>query len=225
MGDLAGKSRAFGVAGAALLHSCVVLACVLASTGPITKPLQRIEPLRINLAEPAAPTFRPPPPVPAAAPSAPKPKPAENETKPPDAVEPLAESTVAPDGPPEPAHFREPVSGPTATTDHQQGGGTRARTLEEAKQAIIAALIASLEQEKRYPAAARRLGIEGLVTAQVQIDSLGRIVGAGIKGGGSDPMLERATTEALQRVQKRWRPVPMLEPVTVNVPIRYSLEK
>jgi hypothetical protein len=38
-------------------------------------------------------------------------------------------------------------------------------------------------------------------------------------------VLEKATTEALQRVQKKWRPVPLPEPVTVNVPIRYNLEK
>jgi protein TonB len=224
-GDLAGKSKAFGVAGAALLHSCVVLACVFASNSPIAKPLQRAEPLRINMTEPAAPTFRPPPPTPTPTSDAPKPKPAENETKPPDTAEPLAESAVAPEGLAEPVQHREPVSGPTATAGHQQGSGAQARTLEETKQAILAALIASLELEKRYPAAARRLGIEGLVMAQVQIDSMGRIVGTGIKGSGSDPMLEKATSDALQRVQKKWRPVPLSEPITVNVPIRYNLEK
>jgi protein TonB len=218
------KSKAFGAAGAAALHSCVVLACVLVSTRPAAKPPQRVEPLRINLAEPVAPTFRPPPPTPVA--DAPKPRPIENETKPPDA-EPPVESAAAPeglDGLAEPAQSKEPVSGPAATTDHQRGGGGRARTLEEAKQAILAALVASLEQEKRYPAAARRLGVEGLVMAQVQIDGAGRIVGAGVKGS-ADPLLEKAAADALQRVQKKWRPIPLPEPVTVNVPIRYNLEK
>jgi protein TonB len=226
MGDLASKSKAFGIAGAAVLHSCVVLACVLVSTRPIAKPLQRVEPLRINLTEPAAPTFRPPPPTPVA--DAPKPKPIESETKPPDA-EPLAESAAVPEGPEgpaEPAPFREP--GLPAVPDQQQGSGARARTLEEAKQAILAALVASLEQEKRYPAAARRLGIEGLVMAQVRIDGQGRIVGMGTKGSG-DPVLEKATADALQRVQrkwiqKKWSPMPLPE-LTLNVPVRYSLEK
>jgi protein TonB len=220
MGYLASKSKAFGVAGAAALHSCVVLACVLVSTRPIAKPLRRVEPLRINLTEP---TFRPPPPTPVA--GAPKPKPIESEAMSPDA-EPQVESAVAPEAPDglaEPAQSKEPVSGPAATTDHQQGG--RARTLEEAKQAILAALVADLEQEKRYPAAARRLGVEGLVMARVQIDSTGRIVGAGIKESGAHPLLETAAADALQRVQKKWRPIPLPEPVTVNVPIRYNLEK
>jgi protein TonB len=226
MGYLASKSRAFGAAGAAVLHSCIVLACVLVSTRPVAKPLRRVEPLRINLAEPTAPTFRPPPPTPVAdAPRPTRPKPIENETRPPD-PEPQVESAVAPeglDGLAEPAQSKEPVSGLTATTDQQQGGG-RARTLEEAKQAILTALVASLEQEKRYPAAARRLGVEGLVMAQVQIDGAGRIVGAGVKGS-ADPLLEKAAADALQRVQKKWRPIPLPEPVTVNVPIRYNLEK
>jgi protein TonB len=224
MGYLASKSRVFGVAGAAARHSCIVLACVLVSTKPVAKPLRRVELLRINLAEPTAPTFRPPPPTPVA--DAPKPRSIENETKPSDA-EPQVENAVAPeglDGLAEPAQSKEPVSSPTTTTDQQQGGGGRARTLEEAKQAILTALVASLEQEKRYPAAARRLGIEGLVMVQVQIDGTGRIVGAGVKGS-ADPLLEKAAADALQRVQKKWRPLPLPEPVTVNVPIRYNLEK
>jgi TonB family protein len=100
----------------------------------------------------------------------------------------------------------------------------RARAIEEAKQAVISALVASLEREKRYPTAAHRLGIEGQVMALVHVDTQGRIISASTKGNESEPMLERATREALLRVQKKWVPMPLPEPMTLNIPIRYNLE-
>jgi len=220
MGDLARTSKTFGVAGTAILHLCIVQACIFNSTRSIIKPVPRIELMRVSIAEPAPPSLRLPKPT--LAPEAPKTKPLEPEPKLPD-VEPLAQSpmdnSIALETQREPVRLAEPISSPQATTGHYQGSG-RARTREEIEQALLD----NVEREKRYPAAARRLGVEGLVIAQVQIDSQGRIVGVNIKGNGADPMLERATMEALQRIQKKWNPTPLTEPMMLNIPIRYSME-
>jgi len=220
MGDLARTSKTFGVAGTAILHLCIVQACIFNSQRSIIKPVQRIELVRVSLPEPAPPSLRlPKPPL---APEAPKTKPPEPEPKMPE-VEPLAQSptdnSIALGDQREPVRLGEPISTPQATTGHYQG--SRARTREEIEQVLLD----SVEREKRYPAAARRLGVEGLVIAHVQIDSQGRIVSVNIKGNGADPMLERATLDALQRIQKKWNPTPLTEAMTLNIPIRYSLER
>ena len=221
MGDLARTSKTFGVAGTAILHLCIVQACIFNSPRSIIKPVPRIEPVRVSLPEPAPPSLRLPRPT--LTPEAPKAKPPEPEPKMPE-VEPLAQSpadnSIALVAQQEPVRLGEPVSSPQSTIGHYQGSG-RARTREEIEQALLD----SVEREKRYPAAARRLGVEGLVIAQVQIDSQGRIVGVNIKGNGADPMLEKATVEALQRIQKKWSPTPLMEAVTLIIPIRYSLER
>jgi len=226
-------SKAFGAVGTVLLHILIIYACTFKVRQSITKPVPPAEPLRINLAEPFATSFQ----VPQIVSEMP-------ETKPPvqaatiQDIAPLVQKTPSqaesgasnlPEVQSKPIQFAEPflesASVPTTTMQHSEHEGeTRAQMTEKTKQAVLSLLIASLEREKRYPAAARRLGIEGQVMASVHLNSQGRIISASAKGSESEPMLERATLEALQRVQKKWLPIPLTESMILNVPIRYSLE-
>ncbi|MDR0499219.1 MAG: TonB family protein [Holophagales bacterium] len=233
MGNLPQASKAFGVAGTAILHLWIILICVFAVPRSITKPLPPEEPLRIRLAEASVAYLQSP-----IVPEMPDIKPSVQEITMPDAVTldqktpVLAEESNASNPKEEqlkPARVVEALterasSFPVAVQHNEQEMEVRAKKLEEAKQAVISVLVASLEREKRYPAAAHRLGIEGQVMALVRVDSQGRIVSTSAKGNEPEPMLERATLEALQRVQKKWTPMPLPEPMTLNIPIRYNLE-
>jgi protein TonB len=232
MSNLLQASKTFGVAGTALLHLWVIHACVFEAPQSIKKPLPPPEPLRVNLADTSAPV-RPPQfvsPIPET-------KPPIQETtipdiSPPVQKTPLPTESIASSLPDIQSKsdrsadaFPERVSPSATSTTVQRSGESGAQKIEDARQALLSVLIAGLEREKRYPAAARRLGIEGQVMAVVRVDSQGRIISASVVGNESDPMLERATLEALERVQKKWIPMPLPEPMILNIPIRYNLEK
>jgi len=227
-------SKAFGAAGTVALHILIFFhAFVFKYSRYITKPLPPPEPLRIELTEASAASFQPPQLVP----QIPETKAPLQETTIPDIVSPvqktpmLSESSASnlPEVQSKPAQFVEPfperASAPATAHRPEQGRESGTQKIEEAKQAVLSSLIAGLEREKRYPTAARRLGIEGQVTASVHLDSQGRIISASVKRNESEPMLERATVEALERVQKKWNPMPLPEPMILNIPIRYNLNK
>ena len=234
MPSLAQTSKTLGLSGTAILHSTVVLACFffMRQSIPIPTPLPpSVQALRITLAEPvsefhAQETTTPPKtvPQPRKAPVTPKkpgkPPPTQPAPSPKPLPETVSEALVEPLGPlPETA---SEISTSTAAIQPPSQGNP-SQKVAETQQSLLSTLIASLEREKRYPSAARRLGIEGLVMAQVQLDSRGRIIAIQAKASEREAMLERATLEALQRVQNKWNPVPIPEPATLNVPVRYSL--
>jgi len=232
MGNPLQISKAFGVAGTVLLHILIFLhAFVFKYSRYTTKPLPPAEPLRIKLTEPVYQPLRPVPQIPET-------KPLVQETAIPDAAPPIQKTPISsessasnlPEAQSKPTQFAEhfperaPAS-PTTVRRPEQEREAGAQKLEEVRQAVLSALIVSMEREKRYPASARRLGIEGQVMAIVRLDSQGRIISTSAKGNESESMLERATLEALERVQKKWTPMPLPEPMILNIPIRYNLEK
>ncbi len=135
--------------------------------------------------------------------------------------------------PRKPAPARPRRAAPTAQASPSASGGAgrgadgpaqAVAATAQARQTLLSALIARIEQEKRYPTAARRLGLEGVVLAEVRVDAQGRIVSVRTQEGQSHALLEKATRETLQRVRDGWRPVPVPEATTLNIPIRYSLK-
>jgi protein TonB len=94
---------------------------------------------------------------------------------------------------------------------------------KEERQSLLSALIAAMERAKRYPMAARRLGLEGRVIAVVQIDGQGRISEVRIQGGKAHAVLEKAALDTMLLVQRNWRPMPVRKPMALAIPVRYSI--
>jgi TonB family protein len=89
----------------------------------------------------------------------------------------------------------------------------------------VAALIGRIEQAKRYPFAARRAGIEGVVTMRVRIDEAGRIAGYSVQPDGAPHRwLQEASLETMTQVDPQLLPEGRLEAaLVVEVPIRFHL--
>jgi protein TonB len=236
MTSLARTSKKFGFAGTAMLHCGILMTClvvVVPRAVPIPLP-PPVETLRITLAEPVA--ASPPKPQAAPAPEPPVTVPVVEKAMPPEVVPPVAKPPVTPNpaprnprpvqakpSPPQEASPQTVSAVPPLPQQPDQESLTRAQRAAEARQTLLSALVARLEREKRYPTAARRLGIEGQVMAMVQVDSQGRIISVSARSGEEQAILEKATLDALQRVQAKWSPVPVPEAMTLNIPIRYSL--
>jgi protein TonB len=235
--SLARTSKAFGFAVTAMLHCGMILAYffVVPYALPIALP-PPVEALRITLAEPIAVSS---PPQTASIPDPPTPTPGVEQSTPPKTVQqeqkvPVTPKKDFPSKPPEvqpkPVPPQESLAqavskAPVAIQQRDDGSLASVQKIEEARQTLLSALIASLEREKRYPTAARRLGIEGRVIAEVRVDSKGPIISISVKSNTPQEMLERATLEALQRVRNKWSPVQVPESMTLNIPILYSLKK
>lgn len=232
MNSLDRASKTFGFAGTAMLHCGLLLAClvvIVPQAVPVSLP-PPVEALRITLADPVAVH---PPKLQAA------PAPAVEETSPPKALPAAEKPLPAPkadrahtprtvQAKATPARNALPRRGSEASPAMplpDQESRDRARKAEETRQTLLSVLVARLEREKRYPTAARRLGVEGQVTAMVRVDSQGRIISVNARAHEPQAMLEQATLEALQRVQDKWTPVPVPESMTFSIPVRYSLKK
>jgi protein TonB len=89
---------------------------------------------------------------------------------------------------------------------------------------IIAALVAAVEQHKRYPQAARRAGYEGIVQISVRIDRQGFIRGYELTGGSGRPLLDDAAVAIFRRIGDiRIASVSIDRDLTLIVPVRYAL--
>lgn len=236
MPSLAQASKACGFTGTAMLHCGILLACLFMAAQAAPTPLPPpVEAIRITLAEPAAAPAPSPRAVPVSEPPAPVPI---VEETPPEAAPPVQDAQAKPkENKPKPrkvqtkpvparTHLPEKaVDAPSAVAPQpDQALLARTRRAEEARQTLLSALIARLEREKRYPVAARRLGLEGQVMAVVRVDAQGRITSVSANADEAQAVLERATLEALQRVQENWKPTPVPEPMTLRIPVRYSLK-
>lgn len=225
MTALAKTSKGFGLTGTLMAHSLVLFA-FLALADPAAPTLlpPPVEAVRISLTEPVAapeperpaqpetPPASEPPPLPLVEEATPVLK---KKDPPPKKTEPRTQTV-------RPREQAKPVAGPERSPTSQNAAAP-SPALKEARQTLLSALIARIEKEKRYPTSARRLGLQGQVTAEVRVDAQGRIIAVRVKGGGIHAILEKATMETLNRVQDKWKPVPVPEAMTLHIPIRYTL--
>ncbi|RHU69373.1 energy transducer TonB [Parasutterella excrementihominis] len=91
------------------------------------------------------------------------------------------------------------------------------------KKSITAMLVSLVEKHKRYPKAARRAGMEGVVLVEFSVDPGGKVTGASvIKKSGKGP-LDSASQDLSKRIIGTAFNVPN-SGMKIQVPIRYSLD-
>lgn len=161
----------------------------------------------------------PPPPVPVeqpkpkkVEPEKPKPKAAEKPRPVKKVKEPRVEKKD-----PAPQKASESTEGKAASVGHAAA--------EQAvkKKSITAMLVSLVEKHKRYPKAARRAGMEGVVLVEFSVDPSGKVTGASvIKKSGKGP-LDSASQDLSDRIIGTAFNVPNAG-MKIQVPIRYSLD-
>lgn len=147
-----------------------------------------------------------------AEPEKPKPKPAEKPKLVKKPKEPKAEKKT-----PAPQKASESTEGKASSVGH-------AAAEQAAKRKSITAMLVSLvEKHKRYPKAARRAGMEGVVLVEFSVDPSGKVTGASIiKKSGKGP-LDSASQDLSNRIIGTAFNVPN-SGMKIQVPIRYSLD-
>lgn len=161
-------------------------------------------------AEPVPPVEQPKPKK--AEPEKPKPKPAEKPKPVKKPKEPKAEPKT-----PAPQKASESTEGKASSAGHA--------AVEQAakKKSITAMLVSLVEKHKRYPKAARRAGMEGVVLVEFSVDPSGKVTGASIiKKSGKGP-LDAASKDLSNRIIGTAFNVPNAG-MKIQVPIRYSLD-
>ena len=93
----------------------------------------------------------------------------------------------------------------------------------QAKQTLLSYLMAQIERHKRYPNAARKLRLEGVVHIAVAIDAGGNLASIRIDKADAHQMLQKAATETMEKVRENWKAQATPQPVSVVIPLRYSL--
>lgn len=229
MSPLSRKSNRCALCGAIMLHLGLMAACCisvsLAFEVPDTPP---VESVYITLAEPVsapAPLAEVVPVQEAVREEIPEPMPEEI----PEAVNVEPEKKrkpepekQAPKPRPKPAPNPKPaVAGHRPETAVSQSGEQVAD--QKAMQNAVSALLARLEKEKRYPNSARRLGLQGSVLINVNLDSNGNIRSYTLSADGSHAILQKSAMQAMERVQKKWQPVELSKAMSVQVPVRFEL--
>lgn len=91
------------------------------------------------------------------------------------------------------------------------------------KKSITAMLVSLVEKHKRYPKAARRAGIEGVVLVEFTVDSSGKVTGASVIKKSGKGSLDSASQELSNRIIGTAFNVPN-SGMKIQVPIRYSLD-
>lgn len=87
------------------------------------------------------------------------------------------------------------------------------------------ALLEQLRALKRYPPAARRLGLEGVVLIEARISADGRLEDVKVKLGSGHPLLDRSALELLESAASRARDQLKPErPTRLEIPIAFKLE-
>lgn len=162
----------------------------------------------------------PPPPVPVEQPKPkkaelekPKPKPAEKPNPVKKPKEPKAEKKT-----PAPQKASESTEGKASSAGHAAESEQAAK-----KKSITAMLVSLVEKHKRYPKAARRAGMEGVVLVEFSVDPSGKVTSASvIKKSGKGP-LDSASLDLSNRIIGTAFNVPNAG-MKIQVPIRYSLD-
>lgn len=121
----------------------------------------------------------------------------------------------APDpGPPAP-ETTAPVSNPAPQAPRAAGRDT----------SYEARLLAHIQKFRRYPAAARRMGDQGVAHLRVRIDRGGHVVSAQLLRGSGFPALDRGALDTLRRAD----PLPAVpadrpDPFEMVVPVEFYIE-
>ena len=161
----------------------------------------------------------PPPPIPV---EQPKPKKVEPEKPKPKAVEkpkPVKKPKETK------AEKKEPTTQKASESAEAKAAAAAHAAAEQTvkKKSITAMLVSLVEKHKRYPKAARRAGMEGVVLVEFTVDSSGKVTGASvIKKSGNGP-LDSASQELSNRIIGMAFNVPNAG-MKIQVPIRYSLD-
>lgn len=228
---LVGEERAAGIGAAAslALHGLLALALALGTQAALRHPPRADLSLgacvvRIEAAADPRPAMSPPAPAAAQPELSPaRPRPGQAPAPPGASPGPEKERAPVPDatGGAQAHEHVAPRPAPAAPLGNP-AGVQRAASLRER---LVAALIGRIEQAKRYPFAARKAGIEGVVIMRVRIDESGRIAGYSAQADGSPHRwLQEASLETLAQVEPQLLPEGRLEAaLVVEVPIRFHL--
>lgn len=246
MTQLCRKSNRCAFAGMILLHA-LVAASLLISVSVATKlpTAKAVESLHITLAEAVAAatpiTSTPVPeeevmpeeevvPETPAVPPAPKPEPVQENVnlKPKEKNKPKEQTKTQPKAQAQakPAQQEQTEAAPQSNIDPTSASAAQSLSVareQKSMQNAVSALLARIEREKRYPNSARRLGLEGNILIRVEIDKQGNILNFRLKTDEAHPILQKSAQQAMERVYKKWKPVPVLQAVVVEVPIRFEL--
>ena len=193
----------------------------------------------------------PPPPPPPPAPAPVQPPPAQPEPTPPlpPAVAPVAPPPAAPSLPlmvaantatgaattanatgsgGQPGGTGVP-GGPFEATGYGEGGagGEAGDGLQILDPAYWRAVRAAVARRVRYPEAAQRTGVEGLVTIRLMLNTAGQVLDAQPVDASASPLLVRAALDAIRRAAPfpaYLQPLPPGAKLSVLLPIRFQLE-
>ena len=157
----------------------------------------------------------PPPPIPV---EQPKPKKVEPEKPKPKAVEkpkPVKKPKETK------AEKKEPTTQKASESAEAKAAAAAEQTVK--KKSITAMLVSLVEKHKRYPKAARRAGIEGVVLVEFTVDSSGKVTGASVIKKSGKGSLDSASQELSNRIIGTAFNVPN-SGMKIQVPIRYSLD-
>lgn len=124
-----------------------------------------------------------------------------------------------------PASESQPAPQPTAgqyspAPDKQQELAAK-RAQEQTT--IESYLLAQVEKYKRYPQAARRIGLEGIVHMKFTIDGQGALFRVELAAHSAHQILARSARQTMDRIQKNWTPVSVSREISIIVPLRYTL--
>ena len=161
----------------------------------------------------------PPPPIPV---EQPKPKKVEPEKPKPKAVEkpkPVKKPKETK------AEKKEPTTQKASESAEAKAAAAAHAAAEQTvkKKSITAMLVSLVEKHKRYPKAARRAGIEGVVLVEFTVDSSGKVTGASVIKKSGKGSLDSASQELSNRIIGTAFNVPN-SGMKIQVPIRYSLD-
>jgi len=161
----------------------------------------------------------PPPPIPV---EQPKPKKVEPEKPKPKAVEkpkPVKKPKETK------AEKKEPTTQKASESAEAKAAAAAHAAAEQTvkKKSITAMLVSLVEKHKRYPKAARRAGMEGVVLVEFTVDSSGKVTGASVIKKSGKGSLDSASQELSNRIIGTAFNVPN-SGMKIQVPIRYSLD-
>ena len=88
------------------------------------------------------------------------------------------------------------------------------------------ALMAKLERHKRYPVAASRRGVKGVVVVRFKVDRSGHVISSEIKESSGSPILDEEALELLKRASPLPTPPAQLDDLSLDnaLPIGFGIK-
>lgn len=192
---------------------------------PKVEPVQEPEPEPEIIPEPEPePEVKPEPkpePVPEPKPQ-PKPKPKKVVKKPqPKPAKPQPKEAV----PDEQASVATPAAGGTQGAGRGSApvpAGGAAGNADHDDRSLLAAIVSTIEANKRYPRRARQTGVQGRVVLSVAINAQGTVTGVTVKVPHGSVLLNRAALKAAQPLVGM--KLKVSRALTVDVPVEFTLK-